>query len=304
MTAQDGATRHRRGRDGGALVYPVYSRRSGGLSLGVNLFPESKACGFDCPYCEVMEIEGGGPFSLSELDDELADFLDRSYPLSFAAEPIRDICLSGNGEPTLYPRLGEAIALCAEARRRRPGLLSQAELVLITNSAGFLSGETAASLHRAVADEGLVIWAKLDAGTPAVFRRMSRSTLGFEELVDGIKAFAMRSPIVLQTMLCAVGDLQPQDGEAAALAELVAAMVGAGAKIPVWQLYTQARPSTQGQSSPVSDSALAALARTIASSLGGPRAGDSGAGARGPWPRLRVYGRSGELFPFAEGPAT
>ena len=33
-------------------VYPVVSRRSRGLSIGVNLNPD-KACNFDCVYCQV-----------------------------------------------------------------------------------------------------------------------------------------------------------------------------------------------------------------------------------------------------------
>ncbi len=45
-------------REAGRLVYPVVSRRSGGLSLGVNLFPEAKLCSFDCPYCEVFPVRG------------------------------------------------------------------------------------------------------------------------------------------------------------------------------------------------------------------------------------------------------
>ena len=39
---------HRSGREAGRLVYPVISRRSGGLSLGINLFPDAKDCPFDC----------------------------------------------------------------------------------------------------------------------------------------------------------------------------------------------------------------------------------------------------------------
>ena len=34
------------------FVYPVISRRSQGLSIGVNLNPD-KRCNFDCVYCEV-----------------------------------------------------------------------------------------------------------------------------------------------------------------------------------------------------------------------------------------------------------
>src|SRR4029079_18764746 len=34
------------------FVYPVVSRRSAGLSIGVNLNPD-KVCNFDCIYCQV-----------------------------------------------------------------------------------------------------------------------------------------------------------------------------------------------------------------------------------------------------------
>ena len=34
------------------FVYPVLSRRSRGLSIGVNLNPD-KVCNFDCIYCQV-----------------------------------------------------------------------------------------------------------------------------------------------------------------------------------------------------------------------------------------------------------
>ncbi len=34
-------------------VYPVVSRRSGGLSLGVNLSPSAR-CNFACVYCQVL----------------------------------------------------------------------------------------------------------------------------------------------------------------------------------------------------------------------------------------------------------
>ncbi len=293
MKAQDGAIQHRRGAEGRGLVYPVFSRRSGGLSLGVNLFPQSKVCDFDCPYCEVLPTEGGPPFSLDDLRRELADFLDRSYPLSFAAEPIRDICISGNGEPSLYPRLGEAIALCAEVRRSRPGLLGHASLVLITNSSGFQVAGTSKLLHEAVAEMGLVVWAKLDGAGPQSFRRMSRSRLPFEDFVDGISRFASLSPIVLQTMLCVIDGTVPDEAEALALAGLVSKLIQGGARIAGWQLYTQARPSA-GPSSPLPDSRIAELARAMRgrlASTGSPLV-------------PRVYGRSGELFPFKDGQHT
>src|SRR3989304_8265445 len=43
---------HTRGWRGNAYIYPVISRRSGGLSIGINLNPDA-ACNFDCIYCQV-----------------------------------------------------------------------------------------------------------------------------------------------------------------------------------------------------------------------------------------------------------
>src|SRR4051812_43448652 len=39
-------------------AYPVLSRRSGGVSIGVNL-NQDKLCNFDCPYCQVDRTRPG-----------------------------------------------------------------------------------------------------------------------------------------------------------------------------------------------------------------------------------------------------
>src|SRR6185369_5778405 len=44
--------RHPRSFESNRFVYPVLSRRSGGISVGVNLNPD-KVCNFDCIYCQV-----------------------------------------------------------------------------------------------------------------------------------------------------------------------------------------------------------------------------------------------------------
>ncbi len=43
-------TQHSRSWQSNRYVYPVISRRSKGLSIGVNLNPD-KVCNFDCVYC-------------------------------------------------------------------------------------------------------------------------------------------------------------------------------------------------------------------------------------------------------------
>src|SRR6266566_1592853 len=45
-------TSHPRTFRDNVYVYPVLARRSGGISVGINLNPD-KACNFDCIYCQV-----------------------------------------------------------------------------------------------------------------------------------------------------------------------------------------------------------------------------------------------------------
>ena len=54
LTTQD----HRRKLDENRYVYAVLSRRSGGVSIGVNLNPD-KVCNFDCIYCQVDRTTPG-----------------------------------------------------------------------------------------------------------------------------------------------------------------------------------------------------------------------------------------------------
>ena len=56
------------------FVYPVLSRRSGGLSIGVNLNPD-RVCNFDCIYCQVNRTTESET-RFVELD-QLLDELDR-----------------------------------------------------------------------------------------------------------------------------------------------------------------------------------------------------------------------------------
>ncbi len=259
---------HRRDREAGRLVYPVVSRRSGGLSVGVNLFPDAKICNFNCPYCEVFPFPAAKPFSIADFESELTSFLDEGWAAAWAPEPIRDICISGNGEPSLSPGLEAAAAVCAGLRSRRPELLGPAKLVVITNSTGFLGAEGRRVLGR-VQDLGFEIWAKLDGGTQTAFERMSRSGYGLAEILAGIRAYAAERPIVIQTMLCDVEGRAPGGEEMAAYATVLASLLGGGARIGAIQLYTLARPASGGACHALADADLLRLSSELCLALGG-----------------------------------
>src|SRR5688572_20795987 len=140
-------TQHQRRFEENRFVYPVLSRRSGGLSLGVNLNPD-KVCNFDCIYCQV-DRTSQSETRFVELDALLAE-LEGTLELVTSGEiyqtekfrqtpaPLRrlnDIAFSGDGEPTTYRNFDEIISRCAQVKQRRG--LDDVKLVLITNASMF-----------------------------------------------------------------------------------------------------------------------------------------------------------------------
>ena len=238
---------HDHARPNYSMLYPVISRRSKGLSLGINLFPDAKRCTFDCPYCEVHPFEDDLAFSPAGLESELQKFFHDEYPRYWQSMPLKDICLSGNGEPSLSPYLKEALAICAKVRKEYfscknvSDSADRPEMLLITNATGFLNPGVSEVLHEFVKTEGLVIWAKLDSGSKSGFLAMSRSAYVFSAILDGIASFAKVSPIVIQTMLCSLRGLTPQAKEAREYAATIDYLVELGSKIEEIHLYTVAR---------------------------------------------------------------
>ncbi|MDR3333693.1 MAG: hypothetical protein LBT13_02240 [Treponema sp.] len=216
-----GSIANHRAREAGILVYPVYSRRSQGLSVGINLFPDVKVCSFDCPYCEVFPFKTDTRFSTAALETELRSTLLR---LKAQGAAIRDLCFSGNGEPTLAPAFPEALEAASLIRDE---VVPDADLVVITNGTGLLNDRTFALLHRAATGHtGLNIWLKLDAGTEGWYQELDRAQIPFAQLIGKIKEFLGCAPVTLQTMLCSVKGKPPSPEEAAAWEALVVELAG------------------------------------------------------------------------------
>jgi len=237
-----GPVQNHREREKGVLVYPVYSRRSGGLSVGINLFPDRKLCSFDCPYCEVFPFGTGYGFSLSQMEADLSEVLAEARAKKTI---VRDICFSGNGEPTLSPHFSAALEA---AFRIRDGEVPDAELVVITNGSGLLDEGIFDLLRRtALGENGLRIWLKLDAGTPRWYEAMNRSlsSVPFGLLIGKIRAFVKCAPVILQTMICAINGEVPPAEEERAWEVLVTELASSAAELRGVQIYGKARPAPE-----------------------------------------------------------
>ena len=229
-----GGTTDHRSREGGTMIYPVYSRRSGGLSIGVNLFPDKKICSFDCPYCEVFPFETNIFFNLDTMKTSLQSAILEAKENDI---PIKDICFSGNGEPTMSP---DFIAALNAAEAVRVKNAPEAKLVVLTNGSGLLNNELFEFLKSAAGKEprqtalepdltedaceptNLVIWLKLDAATEAWYQTINRSGIPLNTLLSCIRSFAAApAPFIVQTMICTINGVLPPQEESAAWVNLV-----------------------------------------------------------------------------------
>jgi len=254
------------------FVYPVLSRRSGGISIGVNLNPD-KVCNFDCIYCQVdRRSEAETRFvETDRLWDELALMLDfvtsgQIYnDAKFADVPpalrrLNDIAFSGDGEPTTYRNFDEIIASAAELKRRRG--LSDVKLVLITNASMFHRPAVARGLEILDANNG-EIWAKLETGTEEYYQLVERTKIPFRQILDNITAAARQRPIVIQSLFMRIRGEAPPESEIEAFCDRLSEIVSAGGAIKLVQIYTVARQPAESFVAALSDAEVDQIAQRV-----------------------------------------
>jgi len=240
-------------RQGAGLlyVYPVVSRRAGGVSIGVNL-NINNACNWRCVYCQVPDLTRGAPppVDLVRLRQELKGFLDDVLHGDFLArrvEPqarrLNDIALSGNGEPTSAKDFGAVVELIGQVRQEA-GVSEQVKTVLITNGS---------LMHRPSVQAGVAglrdlageVWFKLDRAPGAGMRRVNNARMGMERVRSNLEAAAGLCPTWIQTCMFAWNGLAPEEWELQAYLDFLGERLAAGVRLEGVLLYSLARQSFQ-----------------------------------------------------------
>lgn len=262
-------TRHPRSFHENKFVYPVLSRRSKGISIGINLNPD-KVCNFDCIYCQVDRwSEAETKFVetdrlLGELDHMLQlvatgvlfeDEAFRNVPPD--RRRLNDIAFSGDGEPTTFRNFDEIIAAVAELKRRhgRPDV----KLVLITNASMFHRPAVARGLALLDENNG-EIWAKLEAGTDEYYQLVERTKIPFRQVLDNITAAARLRPLVIQSLFMRIDGNAPPEAEIDAFCDRLREIRAAGGQLRLVQVYTVARPPAESFVAPLTSDELEAIA--------------------------------------------
>jgi len=234
-------------------VYPVVSRRAGGVSVGINLNPNN-ACNWRCIYCQVPDLTRGAapPVDLAVLENELCGFLDELLHGDFmqtrvpeGARRINDIALSGNGEPTSAAEFAEVVELIARIRREM-AVPETVKTVLITNGS---------LLYRSAVQQGLrdlagingEVWFKLDRASEAGMRRINDTQASMDKVRDNLIAAIACCPTWLQTCWFALDGEPPSRQDEDDYLEFVSSLLRDGHWPQGVLLYGLARPSLQAE---------------------------------------------------------
>ena len=265
--------RHDRDVAGLTYVYPVVSRRAGGVSVGINLNPNN-ACNWRCVYCQVPGLTyGKGPeIDLDLLERELEDMLRRTLDASWmercvpeGARRLNDVALSGNGEPTSSPQFDRAVERATSVLERL-GLSGRIPIVLITNGSLVGQRDVQRGLER-LGGAGGQAWFKLDSATAEGQARIGSNRAGPERTRRNLAVCARLCPTWIQTCVFRWNGAAPSEREQEAYLELLGDVLEdlrkAGGSLMGVLLYGAGAPvpSTRGLRAAVPRRGLAAGVR-------------------------------------------
>jgi wyosine [tRNA(Phe)-imidazoG37] synthetase (radical SAM superfamily) len=248
-------TNHDRDVAGLKYVYPVLSRRAGGLSVGIN-FNTNNACNWRCIYCQVPDlIKGAAPdLDSALLEDELKYFLNdvqygdfyQRFQVDADNRIIKDIAISGNGEPTSVKDFASVINLIGDIATEL-GVFPESNFVLITNGSLIHQQKVREGL-KALHSFGGEVWFKFDSATKegrAIFNETAQSV---KSSLENIRISSELCTTKLQTCLFDYA------GQGLTVKEKLTYLdalkiISKTTNIKEVLLYTLARPSMQPEAS-------------------------------------------------------
>ena len=242
---------HDRGSAGLTYVYPVVSRRAGGVSVGINL-NVNNACNWRCIYCQVPDLTRGAPppVDLGKLERELSGFLQDVLHGDFLAgrvpveaRRLNDIALSGNGEPTSAREFESVIDLVGEVRRQA-GVPAQVKTVLITNGSLMQRAGVQAGVRKLEALSGEV-WFKVDRATRSGLRKVNNTAGDVARMRTNLEIAVRLCPTWIQTCVFAIDGSPPEEAEQRAYLDFLRERVAEQSPLKGVLLYGLARQSFQ-----------------------------------------------------------
>jgi len=226
-------------------VYPVVSRRAGGLSLGINL-NTNNACNWQCIYCEIPNLSRGGPepIEVELLKDELNFWIDQIINSNFLKKntppgtTFADVALSGNGEPTAAPEFLDVLEIIIASLKEHK-LVDKIPVRLITNGSFISKKKECLNIFNQYHGE---VWFKIDAADEDSIKLINQVNLNPNSMINNLKKCAEACQTVIQTCLLKINHQVPTNDFLKNYSKLIKPYERLIKKI---DLYSLARPSLQ-----------------------------------------------------------
>lgn len=259
------------------FVYCVISQRARGLSIGINMNPDMR-CNFDCVYCEVDRTKPvrDKKISIRTMASELHAMLTLVQRGDLQKLPIyqnapddlfalKEVALSGDGEPTLCPIFEEVVRAVMDVRAR--GAFPSFKIVLITNCSGLDQPGVQRGIEMfAPTDE---IWAKLDGGTQAYINDLNRpGGMALNRIMRNILLIAQKRPVIIQSLFPLVENHELTDSEVDHYVSALRQLRDQGAVIDLVQIHSTHRPAARPGVSHQPLKVLAHIARRVREATG------------------------------------
>jgi len=253
-------------------IYAVLSRRSKGISIGINLNLD-KRCNYHCVYCQVdrSQVPENIEINLQLLHSELSQLLQAFQSGSIYDNPpfstllenqriLRDVAFSGDGEPTAFRQFADCVDIVA--RVLKAGNFTETKIVVISNATYFHKKWMQPAL-KSLDHCNSEIWAKLDAGTQNYLNQVNGTDFPLEKLLNNIALVGKERHIIIQTLFAKLYDQPPTAFEINHYINKLQILLARGTRIKTVQLYTVARQPAQSYVSALDKNTLAEIAAQI-----------------------------------------
>ena len=228
-------------------IYPVLSRRAGGLSLGINL-NTNNACNWQCIYCEIPNLTRGKPESIDTklLKEELFFWLYEITQNNFLgnhAPPdtlLKDIAFSGNGEPTAAKEFEEVINIVITAINEFK-LNNLITIRLITNGS-YMSNPNVQSAWGLINQTPKEVWFKIDSVDNNDVKMINQINPSLNATKKNIESCLDISPTIIQTCIIKINGELPSKKS---IDQYISFLKNYEKKLKGIHLYSLARPTEQ-----------------------------------------------------------
>ena len=232
----------------------------------------NRQCNFDCGYCEVNR-EGSTRDTTLDVDamgKELRTTLDlvgsgriQELPI-YSSLPgelleLRHVSLSGDGEPTQCENFSDAVEALVHVRALNSERFFK--IVLITNATGLDLPQVRQGLSYFTKHDE--IWAKLDAGTQHYMEIVNGPNVDLDKVLGNILDTARQRPVIIQSLFPLLDGTPPPNDEIDQYAHRLKDLIEAGAQIPLVQIYSATRPTTNSECRHLPLNSLSQIARTV-----------------------------------------